>query len=510
MHKGDLLPCLTATLQLSKLPTERTAGACLHITSLPGPYGIGELGQAAHRFIDTLCAMGMRVWQFLPVGATGDEPSPYQPVSIYAGNTLLIDVAALLDEGLVDAEDAAPLTELPNHETNFERLIPLKHQLLNSAARRFHDRASATQKSALDKFILQNDTQWLHNYALFEALRSMHDGSAWPDWEPQYAHRDASALEIFEKTARQRVLEIKILQFLFFQQWQALRSYAQQRGVLLFGDVPIYVPLDSADVWENPQLLQIDRHGRARNVAGVPPDYFSADGQRWGNPLYDWDYHARTGYQWWIQRVQYAVSLADIIRLDHFRAFESYWSIPASSETAREGKWISGPGDAPFVALRNALGDLPIVAEDLGVITEAVIALRDRQRFPGMKVLQFLLDDEHFDIRQIPRNSVCYTGTHDNDTSVGWFESAPRDTVLRNSHGKAETIHTDLVRLALKAEARLSIIMMQDLLGLGSEARMNNPGSNKGNWRWRLQAGQIDADLCESVREMVVASGRSA
>lgn len=505
----DRRPCLTATLPLSSLPTERTAGVCLHITSLPGRYGIGELGQEARRFVDTLQAMQMRIWQFLPIGATGGAPSPYQPLSIYAGNTLLIDVAALIDDGLLDAGIVAPLTALPTDQTDFEQLVPLKNQVLDCAARQFIAQADATLQSEYANFVKKHDARWLHNYALFEVLRSTHHGAAWPDWEPRYVRREPSALRAIEKTAQQRIQEIKVLQFLFFQQWQALHRYAQQSGVLLFGDMPIYVPLDSADVWENPELLQIDRDGSAHRVAGVPPDYFSADGQRWGNPLYDWDYHARTGYQWWVQRMQHAQKMADIVRLDHFRAFESYWSIPATSETARDGEWVVGPGDAVFEALRDALGELAIVAEDLGMITDAVTALRERQKFPGMKVLQFLLGDEHFDIEDIPWDSVCYTGTHDNDTTVGWFKSAPTELVLRRAQASAESIHTDLVRMALNTAARMCIIMVQDLLGLGSEARMNTPGTDNGNWRWRLQVEQIDDDFCRNVREMVVASGRS-
>ncbi len=495
---------------MSKLPNGRRAGACLHVGSLPGRYGIGEIGREAQRFIDSLRSMDMSVWQFLPIGATGDEPSPYQPTSIYAGNRLLIDVADLIDAGLVDASDAVSLTTLPVHEIDYEHLIPRKKTLLKLAAQRFLAEAAADQLAEFENFIAQHDARWLHNFALFEVLRTMHHGRAWPEWDTQYVHRENAALGALEASAKQEILQSKVLQFLFFQQWQTLHDYAREQGVALFGDVPIYVPLDSAEIWENPKLVQIDRDGHASHVAGVPPDYFSTDGQRWGVPLYDWHYHATSGYQWWVQRMRHAMTVADIVRLDHFRAFESYWSIPATSATARDGEWLPGPGDALFDALREELGELAIVAEDLGMVTDAVTALRERQRFPGMQVLQFLLPDEHFDVSQIPANSVCYTGTHDNDTSSGWFRTTPDENVLRNTGGTAASLSTDIIKLALSSEAHLCIIMVQDLLGLGSAARMNTPGTNRGNWRWRVQSEQLDPVVLAAVREMVVVSGRSA
>ena len=504
------------------LPSDRQAGICLHITSLPGEYGVGEIGDNARKFIDALRSMGIRVWQFLPIGPTADGNSPYQLLSIYAGNVLLLDVASLVEAGLVESNEAADLAGLPADRTDFKRLIPLKQQLLSRAADRFARRASAAQRTAFDEFLTQHDERWLHDFALFHVLKTLHQECAWPQWDPHYAHRDAAALHSLERSARHEIDEIKILQYLFFEQWRALHTYAREQGVRLFGDVPIYIPLASADGWAGPELLKIDRDGRPQSVAGVPPDFFSADGQLWGNPLYDWEYHAKTGYRWWIERLRHAVTMADMIRIDHFRGFESYWSIPASSRTATDGEWLAGPGDELFDALRGALGDLPIVAEDLGIITDAVTALRERQQFPGMKVLQFMVGDEHFDIHDISWNSVCYTGTHDNDTTVGWFSGGPggvrsidevrrtQEVVLRNTGGSPETIHTDLIRLALQAEARLTVVPMQDILGLGSEARMNTPGTTDGNWHWRLRRHQINNSLCHSIRDMVVAAGRSA
>lgn len=504
------------------LPSDRQAGICLHITSLPGEYGVGEIGGNARKFIDVLRSMGMRVWQFLPIGPTAHGNSPYQLLSIYAGNVLLLDVASLVEAGLVAPNETADLAGLPADCTDFKRLIPLKQQLLSRAADRFARRASAAQRAAFDEFLARHDERWLHDFALFHVLKTLHQECAWPQWDPQYAHRDVAALHSLERSARHEIDEVKILQYLFFEQWRALQTYAREQGVRLFGDIPIYIPLASADGWAGPELLKIDRDGRPQSVAGVPPDFFSADGQLWGNPLYDWEYHAKTGYQWWIERLRHAVTMADMIRIDHFRGFESYWSIPASSRTATDGEWLAGPGDELFDALRGALGDLPIVAEDLGIITDAVTALRERQQFPGMKVLQFMVGDEHFDIHDIPWNSVCYTGTHDNDTTVGWFSGSPDDVrsihevrrtqevVLRKTGGSPETIHTDLIRLALQAEARLTVVPMQDILGLGSKARMNTPGTTDCNWHWRLRWRQINDSLCRSIRDMVVAAGRSA
>jgi 4-alpha-glucanotransferase len=333
-------------------------------------------------------------------------------------------------------------------------------------------------------------------------------------------HRDGAAIAKLEKVARQQIVGIKVLQFLFHHQWHALQSYASEKGVRLFGDMPIYVALDSADAWAHPELLRIDRDGKPDYVAGVPPDYFSDDGQLWGNPLYDWDQHAANGFTWWTERLRHAISLADLVRIDHFRGFAGFWSVPAESRTARDGRWEAGPGAAVFEAMHNALGDLPIVAEDLGVITPAVESLRDRYQIPGMKVLQFEVTKADFDVADIGENCVCYTGTHDNDTTVGWFHGSRDDTrtkkdiaktreiVLELTNGRPENIHNDLVKLAFGSKAKVAIAPIQDYLGLGSESRLNTPGTISYNWRWRLLQGRLTPELCESVREMVSSSGR--
>ena len=333
-------------------------------------------------------------------------------------------------------------------------------------------------------------------------------------------HRDGAAIAKLEKVARHQIVGIKVLQFLYHHQWHALQIYASEKGVRLFGDMPIYIALDSADAWTHPELLRIDREGKPDYVAGVPPDYFSADGQLWGNPLYDWDQHVANGFTWWTERLRHAISLADLVRIDHFRGFEGFWSVPAGSKTARDGRWEAGPGAAVFEAMQNTLGDLPIVAEDLGVMTPAVESLRDRYQIPGMKVLQFEVTEADFDVSDIGENCVCYTGTHDNDTTVGWFHGSPddmrtnkdiaktREIVLELTDGRPENIHNDLMKLAFGSKAKVAIAPMQDYLGLGSEARLNTPGTLVNNWRWRLPQERLTPELCECVREMVSSSGR--
>lgn len=502
------------------LPPGRQAGVCLHITSLPGPYGIGEIGAAAFQFIDALREMGLGVWQFLPTGPTAYGDSPYQPLSTFAGNELLIDIGDLIATGLLDQDEAQELAALPAGYVDYGALIPIKNRLLRLAAGRFEDNASPDLKAACDAFVNDNNDSWLHDYALYRILKTQHGERPWPEWAPRYVHREAQAMAALEASAERQIADIKVIQFLFFAQWARMREYANDRGVRLFGDMPICIALDSADAWAHPEILKIDEDGRPEAVAGVPPDYFSADGQLWGNPLYDWERHAASNYRWWVERLSASARLADMVRIDHFRGFEAYWSVPAGSETARTGSWQPGPGDAIFDAMREELGNLPIVAEDLGVITPAVDALRERHNIPGMVVLQFDVVDDDFDLLNVPPNSVCYTGTHDNDTTVGWFHGSPgdmrtadeieatRQAVLRVTGGQADTIATDLIRAAFSTDARLAIAPMQDFLGLGSEARINVPGTSSNNWRWRLEDGELTPEIRGRVAGMVEESGR--
>lgn len=504
------------------LSRERQAGVCLHITSLPGPYGIGELGDAAYTFIDAMVRMNLKVWQFLPTGPTAYADSPYQPLSTFAGNELLIDVAMLIRSGFLSSNEADSLLALPKDQVDFATLIPKKNALLQRAAGRFGAQASAGIRAEFEQFLHEFDAAWLHDYALFRVLKAQHRDRAWTEWNSEYRRRDTTALRVIEKSAAQQIAGIKVLQFLFRRQWDQLRNYAIERGVQLFGDMPIYIALDSADAWANRELLETDENGVPTHVAGVPPDYFSEDGQLWGNPLYRWEKHASGGFRWWIERARSATAQADIVRIDHFRGLESYWSIPFEAGTARIGEWRPGPGADLFDALRNAMGRLPFVAENLGVITAEVEALRSRFGLPGMRVLQFEVANPAFNADSIDAASVCYTGTHDNDTTAGWFHGGPGDTrspeqvqhdqamVLKNTGANPETIARDLVQCAFATKASLAIAPMQDLLGLGSGARLNIPGTSSGNWRWRLLAEQLEPAVLDATAAIVREAGRSA
>jgi 4-alpha-glucanotransferase len=511
---------MSAAVRNVHTPAARQAGVCLHVASLPGPHGIGEIGAPARNFIDTMRRLQLGVWQFLPLGPTGYGDSPYQSLSTFAGNEMLIDVGELVEMGLLDEDEVEELTALPRDYVDYGNLIPAKNRLLDIAARRFAQRADESLQKRCSDFLRATDAEWLHDYALFRILKTRHHERPWPEWPAKFVHRDPGALQALESSAAQQIRTIKIIQFLFFYQWQQLRDYAHQNHVTLFGDMPIYIALDSADAWANRDLLCLDENGRPDHVAGVPPDYFSEDGQLWGNPLYDWEKHAASGYGWWIKRLRAAAELVDIVRIDHFRGFESYWSVPADAGTARIGEWVPGPRDAIFIAIRKALGDLPIVAEDLGVITPEVEALRDQHDLPGMRVLQFDVCDQGFDLGDVAENSVCYTGTHDNDTTIGWFKGSPHDirsdaeiklaqeAVLKVTAGSQETISIDLIRAAFSTRAHLAIAPMQDFLGLGSEARINTPGTAGGNWRWRMLDSQVTARLCDDTAALVRASGR--
>ena len=502
------------------LPPGRQAGVCLHISALPGRYGIGEIGEQAFAWVDAMKRMDLSVWQFLPLGPTAYGDSPYQPLSSFAGNEMLIDVGDLVHRGLLSHEETWELTRLPTDYVDYGALIPMKSRLLALAATRFDEQADSDTRARYKEFLEEHDREWLHDYALFRILKSDHNERPWPEWAPEYVRRDPAALEDLERREAARIESIKIIQFLFHDQWRALRDYAHEQGVSLFGDMPICIALDSADAWAHRDLLLIDAEGHPESVAGVPPDYFSEDGQLWGNPLYDWPKHEASGYRWWIDRLRASADLADLVRIDHFRGFEAYWSIPADAETARTGEWITGPGDAIFDAMRESMGSLPIVAEDLGVITPEVEALRDRHHIPGMVVLQFDVTDEDFGLEDVPENCVVYTGTHDNDTTLGWFRGSPDDirsdeeiesaqrAALHMTGGSPDTISMDLVRSAFSTDARLAIAPMQDFLCLGSEARFNTPGTSANNWRWRLNVTQLTDDFCENVAKAVRDAGR--
>lgn len=487
----------TGAADSTTLGPTREAGVLLHIAALPGEFGIGELGAEARKFVDRIVEMQLGVWQFLPIGPTGYGDSPYQSFSTFAGNEMLIDIGTLVERKLLSDADVQPLKALPNERVDYGALIPLKTRLLKRAAKRFLASTDTALHDELTAFVARNDSAWLHDYALFRAIKTSQNERPWPEWPEALLHREIAALEQFATAHAEDIEATKVLQFLFFQQWDALKSYANGKGIRLFGDMPIYLALDSADAWANRELLRLDRDGRPDAVAGVPPDYFSEDGQLWGNPLYDWRHHADTDYSWWVRRLHATISTVDLVRIDHFRGFESYWAIPAGADTARAGVWESGPGSDLFRNLRESLGALPIVAEDLGIITPQVEALRDDNQLPGMCVLQFAVGDEHFNAADVPEFCVCYTGTHDNDTTIGWYES-----------GAANGDFGDLTKVALETKARLVVVPAQDFLGLGSESRYNVPGQTGGNWQWRILDTQLSADFCHNVASTVKASGR--
>ena len=498
----------------------RRAGVIMHISSLAGEHGIGDIGESAHAFVDALADMDIAVWQFLPLGPTAYGDSPYQPLSAFAGNANLIGLHQLVELGLLHEPELSALSTLPRDFCDYGNLIPAKRDLLKTASSRLMARRGGALMTEYEEFLHQN-AEWLQDYALFRLLKTVHGERPWPEWEKEYVHRDEAALQRVRNEHRDAIIATQVTQFLFDRQWRELKLYAQERGVSLFGDIPIYIALDSADAWAHREMLLVDKEGTPSHVAGVPPDYFSADGQLWGNPLYDWAYHERTGYAWWIKRMKHLSRQCELVRIDHFRGFESFWTVPFGEKTARVGEWVPGPRDALFETMKKELGPLGIVAEDLGVITPEVDALRLGQGLPGMVVLQFEVGDEQFEMDSIDINSVCYTGTHDNDTTVGWFLGTGNDTrseeevlkaqktVLKRTGGSAETIHTDMIKLAFDSNASLAVAPMQDFLGLGSEARINTPGTTKDNWRWRMREGDIDAKLAEQLAGMVQDSSRT-
>jgi len=498
----------------------RRAGVALHLSSLPGEHGIGDIADSATAFVDRLVEMRLGVWQFLPLGPTAYGDSPYQPLSAFAGNANLIGLNPLLRQGLLREDELGRLAELPRDHVDYGRLIPLKRGLLALAAERFQAREANGLRVEYEEFLHANAARWLDDYALFRVLKTAHDQRPWPEWDPSFVRREPGALAGARERFRDSIERSRVTQFLFDRQWQALKAYATERDICLFGDMPIYIALDSADAWAHPERLLIDRDGRPSHVAGVPPDYFSEDGQLWGNPLYDWAYHLRTGFRWWVDRVRHAAWQTHLVRIDHFRGFEAFWSVPYGEKTAQNGAWVPGPGDALFVALEQALGKLPIVAEDLGVITPAVDALRANHGIPGMVVLQFEVGDPDFDFDAIEENSVCYTGTHDNDTTLGWFLGNGDDTrteveievtrkrALALTGGSPATIHRDMIRLALSCKAAMAVAPMQDFLGLGSAARLNRPGTTLNNWRWRMAAEALGPERVEDIAGLVEAAHR--
>ncbi|BFL11107.1 4-alpha-glucanotransferase [[Clostridium] hylemonae] len=498
---------------------KRISGILLHPTSLPSPYGIGDLGAEAYEFVDFLERAGQHIWQMLPLTHTGYGDSPYQSFSAFAGQPLLISPAHLKELDLVQGYEILHCPVRDDEHIDYGVIIPWKQRIFKNAYRRFL--TSAYQDShrelitSYTAFCAQN-AGWLEDYALFMACKDAHGGVSWLEWEddircpsPEYK---TQLKEDFEKECG----FYQFLQFLFFEEWAKLKAYANRHEIQIIGDLPIFVSMDSADVWANQHLFQLDSRGYPVKVAGVPPDYFSETGQLWGNPLYHWNAHEEDGFAWWISRMRHQLSLLDIVRIDHFRGFEAYWSVPYGEENAVHGEWVKAPGRELFRAVEDALGSgLPIIAEDLGVITPEVKALRDEFHFPGMKVLQFAFEgtqeNDFLPHQFTTTRCACYTGTHDNDTTLGWYKTldpACKEKVKRYTNSDGTKVNKEFIRLCMGSIAAYAVVPMQDVLSYGKEARMNIPGTASGNWNWRFKKGILSALLAKELKDMAILYGR--
>ncbi len=498
-------------------PNDRAAGVLLHVTSLPSPYGIGDLGPSAIAWIDRIVAAGQSWWQVLPLGPTGFGHSPYQALSSFAASSLVISPDRLIEDGLLTVKDCGSQS-FPADYVDFERVTRFKEAILAHAWRNFKTRRQTQLHADFERFL--DDTAALQaEPALFLALREKFGQASFTEWPSEIARREPAAMATARREFADSIDRFRFGQFCLLRQWKTLKDHANRRGVRMLGDLPIFVSPDSADVWADPELFLLDEKLRPRVVAGVPPDYFSANGQLWGNPLYDWDAMRRADYRWWIERLRSRLEILDAIRIDHFRGFEAAWHIPASAATAASGQWVPGPGADFFDKARQALGGLPLLAEDLGLITPAVTALRDQFQLPGMRVLQFAFNGDP-DNPHLPNhcvhNGVVYTGTHDNDTTRGWYDAAPEHErvnlwkYLGRSGGEPAEAVWEMIRLALESPAALAVVPLQDVLGLGSSARMNTPGRATGQWRWRCTDAELDHAGWQRLGELTRATGRAA
>jgi 4-alpha-glucanotransferase len=497
----------------------RSSGILLHISSLPAAHGIGDLGPSAHEFVDFLAQSGQKIWQVLPLSPTGYGDSPYQCFSAFAGNPLFIDLFELRDRGLLSAHDLTSAPSLSQDQVEYDRVNRFKQELLHKAATAFLAESDQPDRAAFNAFRLANH-DWLDDYALFMASKRVHKDVAWVHWDAGIRDRNPAVLQEWRDRLSSEIEFHKFVQFEFSRQWEKVRAHCQRLGIRVMGDIPIYVAHDSADVWAHPELFRLDPQGRPTAVAGVPPDYFSATGQLWGNPLYRWDVSAKTGHHWWIERVHASLKLFDLMRLDHFRGFEAFWEVPASALTSDAGRWAKGPGAEFFQTLLSALHDLPFVAENLGVITPEVEGLRKQFGFPGMSLLQFAFGNDpqgpSFRPHNYSRELVAYTGGHDNDTTVGWWTSSgvgestrtPEDIRKEHDFTRAylgfenEPVNWVFIRAVLASTANIAIIPLQDVLGLGSEARMNLPGTISGNWRWRYRPDALTKEVSQQLHKL--------
>ncbi len=494
----------------------RSSGILLHPTSLPSRYGIGDLGAAAYQFVEFLTASRQSLWQILPLGPTGYGDSPYQCFSAFAGNPMLISPDKMVESGYLPADALTNVPDFPAHRIDYGWVIHYKNELFDQAFTHFQANASDAQQAAFDQFCAKN-AAWLDDFGLFMALKAHHmeqDGGVWNTWPTAIAQREPEAMTRWMDDKADEIDRQKFLQFVFFEQWLALKAYANERGIKIIGDAPIFVAYDSADVWANPDLFYLNDDGSPAVIAGVPPDYFSATGQRWGNPLYRWPVMAEDDYGWWQERLKATLTQVDIVRLDHFRGFEAYWEIPAEEETAVVGQWVKGPGLDFFQTMADTMGDLPIIAEDLGVITPEVEAMRDEFDFPGMKILQFAFGGEKnssFLPHTFPRNAVVYTGTHDNETTVGWYRNAShaeQDHVRRYTASDGHDIAWDMIRLAFASVADMAVVPLQDTMSLDNSARMNFPGKASGYWQWRFISAMLTGEIQRRLLEITELYGR--
>jgi 4-alpha-glucanotransferase len=500
--------------------TDRASGILLHLTSLPGAHGMGDLGPNAYRFADFLERAGQSVWQVLPLVPVGLGNSPYASPSTFANNPLLISPERLRETGLLREDDfTEERGSFPDDHVDFGRVVPYRRRLLERAFERFEQGESELDRAAFEAFC-EARSDWLDDYVLFMTLREAHGETRWTEWPRPLAQRKPKALARARRKHARTIRMHKFWQFLFDRQWTALKRYCNRRGIRIFGDLPIYVAHDSADVWAHPDLFHLNDDGHPTVVAGVPPDYFSETGQRWGNPIYRWDLMKERGYRWWTRRLRSILRQTDLVRLDHFRAFEAYWEIPAGEETAVAGHWRDGPGAAFFKAMRDALGALPVVAEDLGTITPEVTALMNEFDLPGMAVLQFAFDSGKPDSTYLPhrfeQNLAAYTGTHDNNTLAGWWNEVTQNRPEAHRFARryldfdGRAPHWAAIRALMRSVARLAVFPMQDVLGLDSEARMNVPGRSSANWRWRLRPDQLERTDADRLRRLAATYGRAA
>lgn len=495
---------------------KRSSGILMHISSLPGKFGIGSVGEEAYKFVDFLVSAGQKYWQILPLGHTSYGDSPYQCFSAFAGNPHFIDFKILCDEGLLKEEDYIDKNFGDDQEVvDYGLIFELRNEILKKSYENFKSKKLNGYQEFRYKRFKEENKFWLEDYSSYMAIKESFGLVSWQKWDEDIKNREEKALNKYKKELRDKIEYYNFIQFIFFKQWNELKEYANYNGVEIIGDIPIYVAEDSADMWSNPKMFKVDEDNTPKFVAGCPPDAFAITGQLWGNPIYDWDAMDKDGYKWWILRIRESFKLYDMVRIDHFRGFESYWQVPYGDETAVNGEWVKGPGIKLFNAIKEALGDINIIAEDLGFMTNEVIEFRNKTGFPGMKVLQFGFGGE--DSTDLPHNyinnSVAYTGTHDNDTVLGWFENNTSKKEIKKakeylSLNEEEGVSFGFIRGIWRSVSFLSVATMQDLLDLGSEARMNIPSTLGGNWEWRIKSGQLTNELAKKIYDLTKLYGR--